>query len=146
MLQTTLARLIPSLDRLAELIPRSHPHLILLLACDGATVHDSFIQSALKPLFDQGLVYLSTWGPDCERIHDLADQLTLHQLGDDLVMTTWHDKESLKETVWYLVHCAEPANDQFSDKCDQVAVVVGDDSWYEQVEDALQELQCKFSR
>ena len=29
----------PSLDRLAELIPRSHPHLILLLACDGATVH-----------------------------------------------------------------------------------------------------------
>jgi hypothetical protein len=145
MFQPTVARLIPSLGSLVELVPRNNPHLVLLLVCDGSRLSDGSIQSALKPLFDQGLVYVCTWGPDCERIHDLADQLTLHQLGDDLVMTTWHDKESLGETVWYLVNCAEPANDLFSDTCDQVAAIVGSESWYLQVNVALQELECAFS-
>jgi hypothetical protein len=145
MFQHTLARLKPSLDKLAEQIPRHNPNLILLLACDGSALSDDSVQSALKPLFNQGIAYLCTWGPDCERIHDLADQLTLHLLGDDLVMTTWHHREFLKETVWYLVHCAEPANDLVGDKCDQIALAVGNDSWYQQTEDTLQELQCNSS-
>jgi hypothetical protein len=145
MFQQTLARFIPSLDKLAEQIPRHNPNLVLLLACDGSALSDDSIQSALKPLFDQGIAYLCTWGPDWERIHDLADQLTLHQLGDNLVMTTWHHRESLKEAVWYLVHCALPASDLLHDKCDQVALAVGNDSWYRQIEDTLQELQCNSS-
>jgi len=145
MFQTTLAQLIPSLDTLAEFVPRTNPYLVILLACDGSTLSDSAIRRALQPLFDQGLRYLCTWGPDCERIHDLADQLTLNQLGDDLVMTTWHEGESLKEAVWYLVNCAEPANNLLGDKCDQVAVIVANESWYQQTQDALQELRCAQS-
>jgi hypothetical protein len=142
MFQSTLVRLVPSLDKLSELLPRKNPHLILLLACDGTALHDDEIQIALRPLFEQGLVYLCTWGPDCERIHDLAGQLTLHQLGDDLVMTTWHKDEPLEESVWFLIYCAIPANESFVNNCDQIAVAISSQSWYQQIESALKELQC----
>jgi hypothetical protein len=142
MIQPTKVLLLKSLSELAKSIPRTQPNLLVLLGCDARALRDVDILAALRQMFEQGIVYLCCWGSDCERVHDLADQLTLHQLGDDLVLTTWHDDESLDEAIWFLIHCAEPANEKVHSKCDQVVAIVNDENLYRQAHISLEEMQC----
>lgn len=55
---------------------------------------------------------LCCWGPGCERLHDCFDEADVcHKLDDadaPVVMTTWHDRESLDS---YL-HTGAPVPDE----------------------------------
>jgi hypothetical protein len=80
---------------------------------DARTLAD-FGEMALK----NGMVYFCAWGPDCERFHDVLDDVQLaDDLGqrlfagpspDDTIMTTWHDNETLEDAVEFFKHWARP--------------------------------------
>jgi hypothetical protein len=96
----------------------------LFVAADtlDATVEaiSEFVMAALTA----GMVYCCAWGQGCERLHDIVDEcITEDDLGarkfagpipNDVVMTTWHNHESLEEALDFFATCTVPT-DGFSE-------------------------------
>lgn len=63
-------------------------------------------------LVRSGCRYMMAWGLKCRDWHDSVDEANLTRFADaeisddDLVMTTWHEAESLQETFWFSVRSA----------------------------------------
>lgn len=63
-------------------------------------------------LVQSGCLYALAWGKDCEKWHDSVDGANLREFdyGDipdeRFVMTTWHEREPLRETFWFAGQCA----------------------------------------
>jgi hypothetical protein len=57
-------------------------------------------------------LYFIAWGTDCEAWHDSVDCANFETFGygdipdERFILTTWHDKESLSETLWFAGQCA----------------------------------------
>ena len=85
------------------------------------------------------MVYFCSWGPDCERFHDIVDDVILEDdlgqrrfVGSDesaFVQTTWHANDELDEALDFFARFAhppgsfEPASDYW------LAVTVGNPEW-----------------
>jgi hypothetical protein len=102
----------------------------LLLAGDASAVETAPLYDAAERLINAGVVYVCTWGADCERVHDLFDEA---EVGDGAIdrgftlMTTWHSGQSLAEAVDYFLGAAQPQDRRFHGAC-YVAVALGDQS------------------
>jgi hypothetical protein len=63
-------------------------------------------------LLQLGCPYLCTWGPDSERVHDIMDEESAGnnppQSDQGCVMTTWHEKESLRDALSFFLDCTCP--------------------------------------
>jgi len=119
----------------------------LLLAMDARQIDSRKISDLADKILGAGLVYLCAWGPDCERVHDLFDERYLtRELGpgpwidqketskwDDVVMTTWHDDESLEEALWFFVHSAVPTASYRQACTDWVVAVLGNAEWEQEI-------------
>ena len=85
----------------------------LFLACDARAISDEAIVEVAGSLIEQGIVYLCSWGPDCERVHDLFDSVIVERNPNEteksVILTTWHDGESLDEALWHFLNVAFPA-------------------------------------
>jgi hypothetical protein len=63
-------------------------------------------------LVRSGCLYMMAWGRKCSEWDDSVDVASLHMHGndevfdEDLVMTTWHEDESLEDTFWFAERCA----------------------------------------
>lgn len=63
-------------------------------------------------IVQSGCLYFVAWGVECEAWHDAVDWTVLETFDfgdipdDEFVMTTWHDKEPLVETLWFTSHSA----------------------------------------
>jgi hypothetical protein len=93
-----------SIHELPSIPPRQSRYFTLLLACDASVLSDGDMICGVEPLVKRGLVYLSAWGQDCERVHDLVDQIVVRAdlegvEEDDLLMTTWHTDEPLEDAT-----------------------------------------------
>jgi hypothetical protein len=91
----------------------------------------------------QGAVYLCAWGPDCERVHDIIDEVLVARNPDatdeDVIMTTWHDDETLEEALWFAVNSAYPAG-VYEGTCETLlAITVGNKDWGSQIAKILSE-------
>ncbi len=81
-------------------------------------------------LVQRGLAYACCWGDDCERLHDSIDRASVDKIeaagGDysNVVMTTWHSKESLRKALWFFEYAAEPAEAYFTGCLDYVIATV----------------------
>jgi hypothetical protein len=129
---------IDSLDDWPEEIalPKS-PHFVLFLACDPGELSDDDLSAVAKKALEQGAVYVSAWGGDAERVHDVFDQvetdLRPDSTADDVVLSEWHDGEPLSAALLYAVSTAWPAA-AYEETCKAtLAVVVGDPDAAEQV-------------
>lgn len=112
-------------------------HFLLFLACDACRLAEAKITAFARQTLKQGLTGLCAWGPDCERVHDIFDEVFVEEYWDgedeSVIMTTWHDDESLKEALWYFVHCATPAQ-AYEEGCRSwVAASVGNSEWSERI-------------
>jgi len=88
-------------------------------------------------LLKLGCAYLSTWGPDCERVHDIMDKVADAEsnITSGVVMTTWHDDESLSEALWYFLNCTHPDEEYAPKGCDLgLVVVVASKEWTAEIE------------
>lgn len=58
-------------------------------------------------MIKSGNKYFCSWGPACERAHDIYDEtlieIEVKENRRKHVMTTWHQDESLSEALWYLL-------------------------------------------
>jgi hypothetical protein len=118
-------------------------HFVCFLACDASGIADSVISAAARNLLEAGAVYFCVWGPECERVHDLIDQVVREQLPDEddqtVIMTTWHERESLDDALWFSVFTASAA-DAYADSCRAlVAIVVANGNWTSHVKARLED-------
>ncbi len=70
-------------------------------------------QSAVSNwLARSGCLYMMAWGKRCGSWNDSVDTANLEQFNygdipeDKFIMTTWHENESLEETIWFAKHTA----------------------------------------
>ena len=115
------------------------PRFRLFIAADttGSTVESlsEFAESALK----QGMVYFSAWGPDCERFHDVVDEVILEDdLGKRLfigpnrqatVMTTWHGRDTLDEALDFFLNSACPTDGFAVDSDYWLGICINKSAW-----------------
>src|SRR5262245_21585380 len=124
-----------TLDEVPDILGFSSPHFACLLALDGPTFSDAQVHRLAAKLLGNGAAYVCAWGPGCERVHDLIDDAILifesDPTEDNVILTTWHDNESLEEALFYLLRTTWPAADYF-DTCRAALVIVSDSArWVE---------------
>ncbi|HSI14499.1 MAG TPA: hypothetical protein VK961_20785 [Chthoniobacter sp.] len=135
----------------AELEQVSFPsaHTVLLIVADAHEVSTETIARIAERFLASGLIYVCVWGPDCERVHDIFDEV---YVGDDtttpssdMMMSTWHDDEPLEEAIWFFLECAFPLDHKI-DTTSYVAITVGSAEWASAVERSISDLPAFKSR
>jgi len=123
-------------------------HFIAFVALDARGVPDDVISELGARLIRAGAVCVGTWGPDCERVHDLTDDAydaATMPTEHDVVMTTWHDDESLADALWFALNTACPTQ-SFEETCRAVvAIVINSLPWAAEVRHAFADPQ-QFSQ
>jgi ADP-heptose:LPS heptosyltransferase len=102
-------------------------HAVVFLAGDASDIPTSILSRVAEHLLARGLAYICTWGPDCERVHDIFD---CAYVGDGTValtldfMSTWHSSDSFHEAVAFFALAAFPTDDACED-LSYVAILIG---------------------
>ena len=115
-----------------------------LCVCDASSMGTDELATFCMRLIDLGFAYFCTWGPDCERVHDIMNQQVIGENppATDIgcLMTTWHAKESLAEAVDYFLACTVPDEEYAPAGCAcGLAVVVGSMDWATNIERHLRQ-------
>lgn len=110
---------LPTLAAFPGHLPLHSPNFMLFLACDSRDISVEVLAEFTEKALAQGAVYICTWGPDCERVHDIFDETIVEQqlrlnpkeyVSSD-VMTTWHNDESLEDALEFFLTAAVPDDD-----------------------------------
>lgn len=100
----------------------------VLLAVDANDMDTETIASAVRQLLTKGMVVLCVWGKDCERVHDIADEVIIGErfyVGTErVILTTWHNDESLEETAQFAKKI-EPAEGYLAEFKGVVGISIG---------------------
>lgn len=126
-------------------------YFVALIVCDATAMPSENIAKCAQSLLKAGCVYFCCWGPGCERVHDIVDEQYLesgYSVQDDesVVMTTWHNDESLEEATWFAVNVAFP-DDRFFDECKAVvAVCIGNTEWEATIKTAFADPPALIAR
>lgn len=129
---------VADLEEIPRTLESCSPHFILLLAVDAISIKNERISALARSLLLHGLAGVSVWGPDCSRVHDLFDEERDPDETDErVVVTTWHDNESIADAVCYFDLCAYPSADLEHDCRDWVAIAVGNELWEQEIRRAL---------
>jgi hypothetical protein len=83
--------------------PSTHFVTLLVWHADGVATED--VSAVVEELFSRGASYLCTWGRDCERVHDVAEETDalpskLASPEDAVRLTTWHTDDSLERRTF----------------------------------------------
>ncbi|MEM7353891.1 MAG: hypothetical protein AAF657_24030, partial [Acidobacteriota bacterium] len=122
------------------------PRYVCLLAWDARDVPADAIACFARKLLDSGAVYVCTWGPDCERVHDIVDEedvdLDLPEHLDGVVMTTWHSDKPLADAIFFALLCSAP-DEVYSAGCDStIGISIGSAAWAEEIRAAFENPQA----
>ena len=141
---------VPRLEWPATLeVPSKRFRLLVAADVNSASTQaiSDFAFSALK----HGMAYFCSWGPDCERFHrivdeviiadDLSDQEFAGPSRSDVVMTTWHDDETLEETLDFLATSAWPTDGFAPDSDFRLVISVANQQWAAQAQKFLESVQ-----
>ncbi len=125
----------PTLESLPALFQLAGKHFVAFLAVDASAIGTNVISKFAKDLLQSGCVYFCAWGSDCERVHDIFDEECFQT--EPVIMTTWHNNESLNEALWFFISSTWP-DDAYSENCkSNLAIVVGNSNWEIQVREKL---------
>jgi len=137
-----------TIGELSEKIKTTSQSFGLFLAFNAETLENEEILKPAGELVGAGLAYLCAWGPDCERVHDLFDVAARSKndtlSGDDVIMTTWHTRDTLVEALWFFVHSAFPTQ-CFEMSCkDWIIAPIGNPEWEKEIRDKIDEVAFEF--
>jgi hypothetical protein len=120
----------------------------LFVAADARKESAQAISDFAFEALSRGMVYFSSWGPDCERFHDIVDEVViaddLSESGfagpssHDVIMTTWHDDETLEEAVDFFATCAVPTEGFLPESEFRLAICLNNSDWAKQVRHRLE--------
>jgi hypothetical protein len=129
---------VPALADLRGPVELPSPHFIALVACDASRCSVDEMSEAGAWLLSQGAVVIATWGPDCGKFHDVIDEtgLEVHpeETDETVVLTTWHESESLAEALWFVVNTISPASAYVATCSTVVCISVGSADWQTEIE------------
>jgi hypothetical protein len=133
-----------TLELAADELQPSFPYFGLFNSLNALEIKSEQILPLAEAAVPKGLVGLCAWGPDCERVHDCFDEVAvaanLESTDDDIVMTTWHDDETLSQTLWYFVNSAFADEDYRADCKDWLTIVIGNGDWEREARAALAQI------
>ena len=116
---------------------------VCLLAWDARGASAEEVSAVIDPLIRAGASCFVCWGPDCERVHDIIDEMISAPDNDygvpegACIMTTWHDSEPLCDAIRFVLRCAFP-NDFFHDSTDAaLAISVASSAWTAEIAEAF---------
>lgn len=118
-------------------------HFVCLVAWDARGASVEVVESLIAPLLRAGASYFVCWGPDCERVHDIVDELVCapdNDFGvpeDACIMTTWHSNQTLREALWFFLATAWPDEHYDATTRTALAITVGSDAWAAEIGEAL---------
>jgi hypothetical protein len=122
------------MEALDPLVGLPSPHFVLFFAADSRQwPHQQCIELARRFL-DAGAAYVCAWGPGAAAFHTSVDEAFVNmelEKGHEIpvIMTTGHEKQTLREALWFAAQVAYP-DDYYEDTCRSlVALVVGERSW-----------------
>ena len=122
---------------------------VLFLAANRANVKEQEIVLTAKKLITSGLTYICTFGPDCEKGHDIFDYANIlweqEHKTEFLVMSTWHAHETLEEALYFCILNAEP-KDVKEIESSMVVLSVGNLEWSKTIQACLYNLPAFIKR
>ena len=123
-------------------LPKSK-HFVMFLALDAKGIPDEDITAFATKALEQGMVYLSAWGRDAERVHDVCEEASAEwdpdSDADDAILSEWHEGEPLSQALWFSVGSAAPAM-EYENTCGVTLVVsVGNPDWAAQMREWLED-------
>jgi hypothetical protein len=97
-----------------------HGRFRLFVAADATHISTETISEFARSALTNGMVYFCAWGQGCERFHDIVDEIIVADgIGEqlfvrpnkgDVIMTTWHDDETLEDALDYFINSARPTD------------------------------------
>jgi hypothetical protein len=138
---------LPSAGRIPSDLDLQSRNFVCLLAWDARHVSADSVSAFVTPLLRGGASYLVCWGPGCERVHDVIDQM-VSRPGNDFgvpnescIMTTWHDSEPLDEAIWFFLVSAWPDDHYVESTRAALAISVGSPEWASAISSALEDVR-----
>jgi hypothetical protein len=111
----------------------------LFVAADTSGVSTNTLSDFASVALNQGMVYFCAWGPDCERFHDIVDELVVEDgvgaskfagpSSSDTVMTTWHTTDTLEDAIDFFASCAVPTDGFARDSDFRLVICVSNEQW-----------------
>lgn len=118
---------IPHVTALPSALSLASKHFVCLLSWQTSDVPTDSISSVANALLSHGCVYFCCSGPDSERVHDIIDEVIVGDGSSNVawldVMTTWHSKETLNETMDFFLDRACPDN-RYLETCSSALILV----------------------
>jgi len=108
---------------------------VAFVALDTRYLTGERLGELAKDLLEAGCVYMCSWGPDASRIHDMFDWLAVEaELAgrpyvEDVLMTSWHEQDSLDDALWFAVFAAFPPVGEA-----RAVLAVCDTEWSDEIE------------
>lgn len=113
-------------------------HFSALLVTDSTRIADDGLATFSTSLIRAGCSYFCTWGPGCERAHDIFDLQCLDI--DPVIMTAWHADEPLDDAIWFFLRTTFPDDGYFDTTRTGLTVVVGAPEWASHVERRMRDI------
>jgi hypothetical protein len=118
------------------------PHFVALLVWHADGVSTEVVSGLVEQLFNRGASYLCTWGRDCERVHDVAEETDafpseLASPEDAVRLTTWHTDDCLEEVVDFLLWSTVPNAYYAPTTTTSLVLCIGDDALARETRQAL---------
>jgi hypothetical protein len=119
-----------------ENIPKISKYFTLFISNNSELDVDLYFDKA-KDFIKSGLAYMCAWGNKNELIHDLFDEASVmlevdgeikRDENDNVVMTTSHQDESIKEALEYFLMNTSPTDKYYDDCKTALVLVVGNSS------------------
>ena len=120
----------------------------LFVAANITDVSTQTVSDFALAALNQGMVYFCSWGPDCERFHDIVDEVLVEDdIGErkfagpnasDVIMTTWHAKDSLEDAIDFFATSAAPTEGFAPDSDFRLVICVANQPWAAQANQYLQ--------
>jgi hypothetical protein len=128
-------------EEMPRVISVSTPRFVCLLAWDARAARVEEVSVIARQLLEAGAVYVCVWGPGCERVHDIIDEESVGpnpaEATDSVVLTTWHDDESLADTLHFVLATTFPDNSHAEGCGSTLAIVIGSAEWSAEISDAF---------
>jgi len=131
-------------DAVPQLALRTQ-YFSILIVCDSEQLPAEEICSFARALVDKGAMWVCTWGKGCERFHDRIDEVAVEMellgqlppaLGESVLMTTWHERESLAGALWFLLSCVWPQDKEW-ETWSTVVLTIGNQAWAHEAAECL---------
>lgn len=104
----------------------------LFLACDANAIETVTLERFAKSAIQQRCAFVCCWGDGCEKAHGAFDSMrdaetSVARNPEGVLMTTWHDDETLSDALWYFTEVAFVDEDYAAEPKLLLVVSVGSD-------------------